>query len=428
VEDRVAAWMGRFGDNTIRLELEFVQQLDDERLAKTIDLALDAEPVLGCRYVTQLTKAYWERVERNPMRLLQVTADEREYEAFKTDPINAYLGPQINACLWHAPDGDHLLFKVSHQVADAGGVKEIAEIISSIYCQLANAPDYRPEPNVTGSRSLLQLVRHIPWQAYPHICLDSVQWLWANALPHTTHTLPLSDRAGGSPVFVSRLIPAERVAEVVGYGRLHNATLNDMVLTAFLRALAAEGNWEGRSRLSVITTVDLRRYLPSGRGGAVANLSAALAGWPSLTTELGKDFHITLARVAAITRRGKAGWIGLELCLGILPIVCAIPNGCAMRLHRTIVEQHIKSRSYPHTLANAGRISPESVTFGAQPLKAWFLPPLVYPAYPPMFLLGLSGYQGTLFLSAGVFPSQRGVVEHFLDSMLSELSGLTLLV
>ena len=75
-------------------------------------------------------------------------------------------------------------------------------------------------------------------------------------------------------------------------------------------------------------------------------------------------------------------------------------------------------RYIPFNLANMGPISPDSVTFEALPVNACLLPPTLY---PPLLLPGISGYKGTLTISAGVYPSQKDVTERFFDAVLSEL-------
>ena len=72
----------------------------------------------------------------------------------------------------------------------------------------------------------------------------------------------------------------------------------------------------------------------------------------------------------------------------------------------------------PHTFSNGGRIPPEAVTFDDPPLRAWGLPP---PCRPPMLMVVMTGYAGTLTLSAGVYAPQKEVVERFLDRILLEL-------
>ena len=57
-----AAGKQRDGEMVIELELEFEDRLDDRLLARSIELLLDAEPILGCRLALRTPKPQWEGV------------------------------------------------------------------------------------------------------------------------------------------------------------------------------------------------------------------------------------------------------------------------------------------------------------------------------------------------------------------------------
>ena len=163
-------------------------------------------------------------------------------------------------------------------------------------------------------------------------------------------------------------------------------------------------------------TADLRRYVPGRRGKGICNLSAS--EYLCLGTRLGDNFDSTLARIIAITQRRKANWIGLNSYVSLGPLVNPVPHGLSMRFYRKMVQMGVEKQYAPNNLTNMGPISPESVTFEALPVNACLLPP---PLYPPLLLTGISGYKGTLTISAGVYPSQKDVTERFFDAVLSEL-------
>ena len=61
----------------------------------------------------------------------------------------------------------------------------------------------------------------------------------------------------------------------------------------------------------------------------------------------------------------------------------------------------------------------DDVTFDdLRPTNAYLLPP---PAFPPSMVGGLSGYNGTLTLSSGVYDSVKEPVGRFLETLLAEL-------
>jgi len=421
LSDYLVDYISELCDMIIQLELQFDQRLDAERLAKATDLALDAEPVLGCRLVNENRRRHWERLEdKHPTFLL--AKDEKAYEDFKSSLIDAYSGPLIKVCLWHSPDGDRLLLKVVHHAADIGGVKELAAILSDIYRRLAGDPDYRPEPNVKGSRSFRQVLRHVPWYAYPRILLGLFTIDLPVYMPHTNQTLPCPDGPREPLRYIHRLIPSDNVSAIVDYGHEHNATINDIFVTATLRALANIGNWDRTSRLSLETTLDMRRYIPSKHAEAVTNLSTMVFSWPNLGTDPGQDFATALGRLAKMTRFGKAHWISLETMFVPFSfyVLCrAVPGSGGLKFYQKLINLGYSKHIPEHTFSNAGPIKPESVNFDMQPSIARILPPTFYPPIPLLF--SLTGYNGTLTLSAGVYPTQKDVAEKFFDAILKEL-------
>ncbi len=402
---------------TIQLELTFDFKLDAPRLARAVELTLDAEPILGCRFVIHKKHPYWQRLDTADRGTFFEPADDEDaYEAFKRRMIDSFQGPLIQACLFSEPKGDRLTLKMAHEAGDAGGMRDVTRVLSTIYNHLAVEPDYLPEPNITGSRDFHQVLRYIPWHAYPRIFLN----MWSSLLPRiikpVVHKIQLSRDMEGDPVYVRALISEDRVTKLIEYCHQRDATLNDLFLSAYLRVLAFHENWDGKSQLRLLNTVNLRRYIPSGRAGGICNLSGN--EWLSLGTDPGDDFGTTIDRMRALTKKCKASWIGLGDSIFSVPLIVSLPYGLLMEKSPEVIEDQINNQSIPDTFSNIGRIDLEEVTFGAPPVDAWPLPP---PNYPPIILVCLSGYQGTLSLSAGTFPAQKDHVDKFFHSIIEEL-------
>jgi len=401
----------------IQMELEFSHKLDPDRLARSIDLTLDAEPVLGCRWVPHWRGPWWERLDASERRSFWLVNGKDEYEAFKSQEIDPTVGPQIRACLWQSPDRDHVLLKVAHCVADAGGVKDICSDISHIYERLAREPNYQPEPNIRGSRDIWQVLRRIPVYAYPRILLNYLEEIRrvSNA-KYGTYSLPVAGDSFGPLEFVHRFIPAERVSYLAEYGKAHGATLNDVILAAYIRTLGLHGDWNGRSRFLVIITVDLRqRYLPSKKATGITNLASN--EYLDFGSSTDSSYDAMLQRIVDRTQDRKGSWIGIHSWLVGSPNLMLVPYSWMSRFYRSSVMRAIAKKNVPLDFTNGGPIDPESVTLDHKPTNARLLAP---PAHPPLFILGLSGYAGTLSFSAGVYGPQNEVVEGLLDHLIHE--------
>ncbi len=406
------------GELMIQLEMKFQKTIDAKRLKRAIELTIESQPVLGCRFVDHGLRPYWESVDNCQDEILFLTENEEKYEAFKCTPMDTCKGPQIKACLWSSSTGTRLLLKVSHVAADAGGVKEIASHISSIYSRLATDPDYRPPINLKGSRSFFQILKSIPFIAYPRILTNFISEMLSKQNHSACHTLPLDNRRDSMPVYVLRFLSKDHVQHIVEYGHTHSATLNDLIMAALLRALAFSTDWDGQTQLRLAYTVDLRRYLPTNQAKGICNLSC----WEyfSLGSDPGDDFDSTVVRVAALSRKRKANWLGLSDSIFLIPIVCSLPYFLLELGFPLALERDIENGKQANFLTNIGAINPSEVFFDEQPQNAWLLVP---PIYPPLFVAGLSGYKGNLTLSAGVYPAQQDIVEQFFDSVIAELPG-----
>jgi NRPS condensation-like uncharacterized protein len=402
---------------TGNLELSFGHRLDAERLARALDLTFDSQPILGCKFVIEGRQMYWERLSKEARHSLYLFENESEFEQFRTLQIDSRTGPQIKVALYQSAAGDRLILKQSHQVADGGGLMDVVRELSTAYNRLNHDPAYQPEPNIYGSRSGKQLFRQISWTAFPVILVNFIKFLWSNNHPKATHTLPLPECQQNTPwTYQIRSIAPDRAARILEYGKKHLATLNDVMVTAYLRALATVSSWDGQSALRLQMTVDLRKwYLPEKRTEGICNLSAF--EHVNLGTHLGDDFSDTLAKVSAIIRSRKKSYIGLkEVCLA--PLASLIPYGRSVKLIAKNRRKQVLQKSFQDVLTNVGSISPECVTFDQPPIAARVLPHVLFP--PPLSIC-LSGYAGSFTLATGAFQGSSPLVEQLLDQIVKEL-------
>ncbi len=401
----------------IQMEIDCAGSLDPDRLAQALDHTLDAEPVLGCRFVPDPKHPYWERVEKRPATL-QVVDTSDDLDRFRISSIDSGNGCQLQACLHPRSDGDRLLLKVSHEASDAGGLKEISAIVSSIYNELDSNPSYRPEPNF-GCRNHKQVMKLVPFKAYPRIFINYFKELFLNILHPATFRLPIETRREATEVeFSVRHLSAEQVSFLSQYGKRFGATINDLFLAALLQSQGNFDEIQPDQRVRIASTVDLRRhYLPDMKGESVCNLSAIV--YHKLGCGIGETFEETLQRVQQETIKQKRSWLGLNAYLFTIPLVTCMNYGKAIEGARKAIFDWIDKGRMANAFTNMGPIEAKHVTYGQPARRAWLLPP---PGRPPEFLGGLTGYNGTLTLSAGTYPEAMEKItgDGLLDAILDQ--------
>ena len=215
-------------------------------------------------------------------------------------------------------------------------------------------------------------------------------------------TFKVGEQHSGAPRFVIHRLGPQRVQALRAFAAKRNATLNDLAVAGMLRGLARFSDWQGDSALRLAGTVDLRRYLPGGRGAALCNLSSFMFQ-PNLGYELGEDFADTLDAVKAQIDPIKADMIGLPFMLVAYLLMGALPFAWRRSMVRRMFGRMISSGNMPPTMTNMGRVDHELLGLDGPIVIAAHL--LCPPAVPPAFACGLSGFRDTLCFSAGIFES-----------------------
>ena len=414
--DRAIGFISFLINLMIQVELKFSGALDIERLRKAVYLTLDVEPILGYHLVSHWHRPYFQRANKDSITAFYSTESSAEFNSFRSELIDAYQGPQLKVYLYHSSNEDRLLIKVTHNVTDVGGLNKVASVISSIYHRLKDEPDYQPIPNPAVSRGLWKVANQLKWYAYPRVYFNYLQGLLAQMPRQGTHTIHFEVGPLIPLDFVHKIIPEERVTRLREYAHAHHATLNDLIIAAIFRALIIEEKWDRQSYLRLNTSVDLRRwYLSDEQSNTIANLSAMEV--ISLKNDPGDSFLDTLERVVAFMERRKSNYIGLSDLIGSLPIML-LPDVWGRKLYKRVVQRAINRNNIAPGLTNMGEIATDAVTFDFPPDSAWLFAP---PYHPPYFLIGLSGYKGTLSLSSVVRSSHKDKVIQLFENVISQL-------
>lgn len=400
----------------IQLLMDLEGPLDPDRLLHALRLALDAEPVLGCRFVPRWIWPYWERLDRvDPAHLLKT---DQTVEEFLGADFDEKQHPQVQALL--AKD-NRLVLKVNHQAADAGGTKEVGYLVARMYRELGKNPSFRPEPNL-GSRSLKQVYRRFIPRRFFGLLGRVFRELWGNIRPFKSMNWLSSSERTGAPVYVFKHLSKERLDAARSRVAEIGPTLNDLIVAASLRAIAKHTNWDQDGVLRLTGTVDLRRYLPERKAQAICNLSSFY--FVNLGHDLGADFTETLTRVKQQIDRLKTDYFGLSFIFGgYLALHPYYPFALTKRIMRWFFRYLLRKRNFPAAMTNMGEIDDHLLDFGSPRIASAFL--AVPVSNPPILAPGLTGFRNSLTISAGFYESAypRPDMEAFLDLIDNELPG-----
>lgn len=399
-------------DGQCRYVIAFDGRLDGSRLARAVELSLEAAPVLGCRFVPGPWLSRWERRAPGdsavPFSQVESPHGQLEIDRFLSEPMNPMRGPQAAVRLIRS-GRDVLCVKLHHMVTDATGLLDYVRMLGGLYRRHEIDPDHVPKVDPAGNRGLGRVLRGAGPRAVIRGCLRF-------RYPRSPWGFPRAGPDSGG-AFAVRRIDAERVARLKDSGRARRAKLTDMLVAAFYCALIEFLDPPAGSRLPIERTLDLRRYLPCARADAICDLAGAY--FPAIRHSPGVGFDGVLAEVQAAEARATAGhpWLGAALFLELLSLV---PTVIQTRFARKRLERASSGEACP-IFSNLGVIDPGALDFGdAAATDLAIFGPVVF---PPHFQIVVYSFLGRLSIMSSFCPSAADprLVEALLDRFLEAL-------
>ncbi len=404
------------GSNTqLQAIISFDQDLDADILKKAVRLSLDAEPVLGCRFIEDEKQPYWQRFEKPDeiqwFEFVQNVNKQEAVEQFLKGPF-AFTGQQVNVRLIRAEGGDTLCIKICHACSDAKGLKEYLQLLAGIYSRLKEDSGFQPVPN-KGRRDQKHYFDALGIEE-PLALFDPQ----AQFVP-STWAFPYHGRENKEMHIAMRRIRDGVYERIKAFGNTHKVTINTIILTAFFKSLFEFVKPPVGEEMGICVTVDLRKAFIGSPDQAICNLSVAM--YPRIHRIEEEPFFETLKRVSGSIEELKGPRAGLLDAVG-LEVWDNIDFSQAVGQMQALAQWLVETgKSYPF-LSNMGVINP--LEFGQIIANdAYIVNPT---AYAPGFMLGVNTYNKTLTLQVSYYePSHRTEeIEAFMDLMEKELRSL----
>lgn len=418
--DQVEYMCRNMADQQLHLVLSLDGRLDADRMARALRLTLDSEPVLGSRFTERAFRPYWERRddldELSPCTVTQVGQEGLEGALFDfiTAPADPRTDVVARAAIFRA-EKDTLCIKLDHAASDGGGLKEYAGLLSSTYRRLGEDPGFLPAASAGADRTLHQVYRNFTR-------VERMKSLAIAQPPRAVWGFPWEEGGHSETAFAVRLVDAEAFGAIRDLGKRTDSTVNDLLLTAFFRALFEMNDPEPGVRLPIQVPIDLRRYLPGGRAQAVCNCSGQLH--PTIERKPGEGFAATLARVRGRMNSFKTRSPGVGAAI-LIELLASPGFAITRRVYDGMVRGMERSGKAVPFLSNFGVLPEDDLELGDVGVsRAFMVSPVMF---PPGFLLGASSFRDSMTLTAGFSRARANgrVVERFLDALEGELVAAT---
>lgn len=419
-------YVARYGKGNFHCQaiLKLNGKIDFDKLSKAVRLSVDKEPVLGCRFV-EGNPPYWKRLENIDKATFctfeNVNSINEATYRFIESPLDMDHDPMIKVKLMRLNSCDVIGIKANHACLDGTGIKEYVQLLSDIYSKINHKNDiFNPIPGTRGRIDQDKLFESLG------ITDPDALWIPGSDITIPTWAFPWKQDLYGVNRFVICRIPSDQLDEMSCYAKSRGATINDLILTAYYRAMLRMGQPVYGVPMGVTVTVDLRRYLTNKKTEAIRNFSGSVNTWLSMVEN--EAFSDTLSRVVYMMKDIKNGYPGLQSAIGLERLekisfkdtLSYYQATSKARRNMSKSSAFIGNRCVP-TLSNLGIISKPLVKFGETAVTDYFIIPPVVSA--PGLLLEVSTYNGIMTMAVGFIENSvlRDDVYKLLNSIRYEL-------
>lgn len=402
-------------DHHLHMVLHFGGQLRQNILAKAIRITMDIEPVLGCNFVEHAESPYFKR--RADLDTLdhclvyETESPDTDLHKFIALPTDSKKDPFVQAQILRTRTNDILCVKLDHTVSDGGGLKEYIYLLAKVYTHLCSHSTY-PISQKPSRRDCAYILKYVNGDALK-------AWQPPQSPPAPAWSFPAIQYKNQKPTFSKRQLKEEQLLILKTLARSHAATMNDILLTAYYRALFKITDTPEEKAQLISISADLRRYIPDNI--VVANVSSSFNSL--LTNNKGESFIDTLKQVAQITAELKQNLVILPTAL-FFEYMGSLKFLDAKKIYENINQQNSKVNTFPPFLSNIGIINP--LRFGNLSANEGYV---VTPAmFAPLFMLGASTYNEVLTIIVNYYTSDinQELIQKFLNYMLEDLEGVKL--
>jgi NRPS condensation-like uncharacterized protein len=415
--DQMHLFFGQYNDHQLHCALFFSGHLDCDCLKRAVVLTMTALPELGSKYVEGRISPYWEEIAFTADDIITLTdsqSPQTEIDSFLTGKTDPFKGPQLKMRIVRSAGADTLCIVMNHMLCDGAGFKAFLYLLASTYTSLKKDAAYTPEYKAGGSRSASQILEQI--------CLtDKIKaWFMPNYQPKQKgqKPFPLSGDATASPYILTHKLDSEQFLKLKQYGKARGATVNDIMLAAYIRALDQTVDVKDGAPLSVACVLDLRRYLRDTKTQTLCNLTSTILC--DSAYKYGESFDETVAKVKRTMDKQKDHYPGLKGLLMLSLVFRLFPYSIVKKL----IGKHFVNPLF--SLSNIGIIDESKLAFEKLNPEDAFITGAI--KYYPYFLLALTSFRDSVTFTVSIYGTDqdRRQVEAFFTLLDIELKNAVL--
>jgi NRPS condensation-like uncharacterized protein len=418
ISDKIQYFLSSNADQQMRFIIYLGGKVDIGILKKAFRLTIYSEPIFSFTFKENSRDACWQK-QNDPdpdllLDLIETEADvDNEVHKFLTFQVSPFRFPIVKSRIIRNSQKDVLCINMNHTPTDGAGLKEFVKTLASNYNKLLENSDYCGSPNPDGDRSIRQVTGSFTFLQLAGFVRQGFKK--PKRLPSWSFGWNKQGTETGKYFRSVRTAP-ETFDKIKAFGKLKNATVNDLVLAAFIRTFAVINPENMAAAKPVIIPVDLRKYIRPGHKTGICSLTSSLIC--NIGSDTGTSFSETLGKVCDEMNRKKRSHSEMNMLAPFLVLSKFIP-------YQKLKEQTMQRKMPPIPLVtNLGIINPQDIDFGRIPVEYSYVTGVI--SYKDYFSMAYSTFNKVISFSIGFTggEAQEKKVDNFLSRLKAELEGI----
>jgi NRPS condensation-like uncharacterized protein len=418
ITDAVQFFLRTNADQQMRFVVHLAQHINLDVLQKAARLTIYQEPIFSYTYKESGNTAFWQKqpvIDSSLLVDLIETTDSEEVglNQFLIRTISPYDFPIVKIGIIRSGSKDVLCINMNHTPTDGTGLKEFAGLLSDNYNKLIENPEFIPQANLQGDRSIKQITRNFSFRQKMKFIKEGFKR--PPIRPSWSFDWQKSE-TGNQNQFAFLKISGETFDRIKATGKRLNATVNDVVIAAFVRSFVKTKQNNDRAAKPLIIPVNLRKYMNPGHRSAACSLTGSMVA--TIGYEMGDTFECTLLKTVKETAYKKGIHAEMPLLYSYLVAGKLMP-------YPKLKEKAMQRKMPPvPLLTNIGIIGENEINFNNIPIEDAYLTGIV--SFGNFFTMGYSTFNNVMTFSIGFCGNQiqEQKVNKFLADFKSELDTI----
>jgi NRPS condensation-like uncharacterized protein len=418
ISDQIQFFLRTYADQQMRFVIYFGHHIDYDILKKAIRLTILSEHVFSYFYKEGTKTAWWQKEEIIDASLLidliEInSASESDIDNFLTLEVGPYCFPIVKARLFRYKEKDVFCVNMNHTPTDGAGLKKFVKKLASTYTCLSENREPEIKPSTKGDRSLKQVLEN--FTSFQK--LRFVREGFRSPKKRLSWSFDWERSGEGIRKYITRLkINPDIFDTLKAYSKQKNVTINDIVLTAFIRSFVHMNLKNKYAAKPVIVPVDLRKHLKPGADSTICSLTGSLSC--NIGKIIGDNFNETLTLVRNEMNNKKAAHSEMNRILQISVVSKFLP-------YAVLKEQLAKNKMPPVPLVtNVGIIDFADISFDNAKVDDAFVTGAI--SLEDYFSMAYSTFRNSMTFSIGYKGDeiQENKVKLFLNGFEEELLSI----